>query len=296
VGRTLTVLVIAFLSAQTERRYSADVNRAHLLIAAGAMVVAACGSTTPAAEPSVAPIATEVQNVPATVTTLPKPRVPRVLLIGDSTLLAVDRYNGYRALLGFDYVFDAESCRTLGIPSCGDRPLPPNTVEAIGSADGSFDDVVIMAGYDEWWTSFPKSFDNVVAAARAKGARHIIWLTYREDVQYKLQTGERANEALVKNNQTLRNKVASGAFPDVLLAQWYPHTPGDSGWFSRDGIHLTLDGALGVADYIARWVAHTEGLPCPKPTVPGGAVEAVCSNPDTQPPIANVTALYTKSP
>ena len=63
----------------------------------------------------------------------------------------------------------------------------------------------------------------MVAAARAKGARHIIWLTYREDVQYKLLTGERANEAFVKNNQTLRAKVASGAFPDVLLAQWYPH-------------------------------------------------------------------------
>ncbi len=113
-------------------------------------------------------------------------------------------------------------------------------------------------------------------------------------MQYKLLTGERANEAFVKNNQTLRAKVASGAFPDVLLAQWYPHTPADSGWFSRDGIHLTLDGALGVADYIARWVAHTEGLPCAKPTVPGGAVEAVCSNPDTQPPIADVTALYKK--
>jgi hypothetical protein len=271
---------------------------AHLLAVSALAVATACGSTAPAAEPSLASFATAVQTVPATVTTtvttLSKPRVPRVLLVGDSTLLAVDRYNGYRALLGFNYVFDAESCRTLGIPSCGDRPLPPNTVEAIGNAEGSFDDVVIMAGYDEWWTSFPTSFDSVVAAARAKGARHIIWLTYREDVQYKLLTGQRANEAFVKNNQTLRAKVASGAFPDVLLAQWYPHTPADSGWFSRDGVHLTLDGALGVADYIARWVAHTEGLPCAKPTVPGGAVEPVCSNPDTQPPIANVTALYRK--
>lgn len=63
-------------------------------------------------------------------------------LIGDSTLLAVDRYNGYTALLGFKYVFDAKSCRTLGIPSCGNRPLPSDAVEAIGKADGDFDDVV----------------------------------------------------------------------------------------------------------------------------------------------------------
>ena len=193
--------------------------RAAPLLAFAALIVAtACGSTTPAAKPTASPVATAVDNVPATVTALPqltppKPRVPRVLLVGDSTLLAVDRYNGYRALLGFNYVFDAESCRTLGIPSCGDRPLPPNTVEAIGNADGSFDDVVIMAGYDEWWTSFPTSFDSVVAAARAKGARHIIWLTYREDVQYKLLTGERANEAFVKNNQTLRARSPPAPFP-----------------------------------------------------------------------------------
>ena len=146
-----------------------------------------------------------------------------MLLIGDSTLLAVDRYNGYRALRGFDYMFDAKSCRTLGIPSCGKRPLPPNAVEAIGKADGDFDYVVVMAGYDEWWTSFPDSFDEVVAAARAKGSQRIIWLTYREGVTYKLLTGEPADEAFVKNNQTLRDKVASGAFPDVLLA----HLPMD---------------------------------------------------------------------
>jgi hypothetical protein len=265
---------------------------AHLLGAAVLTAVAACGSNKPAADPAVVPGAAATAAAPTTQVAVPKPRVPRVLLIGDSTLLAVDRYNGYRALLGFKYVFDAKSCRTLGIPSCGQRPLPSNAVEAIGNADGTFDDVVIMAGYDEWWTSFPTSFDEVVTAARAKGARHIIWLTYREGVKYKLLTGEQADESFVKNNQTLRDKVASGAYPDVSLAQWYPHTPADSGWFSRDGIHLTLDGALGAADYIARWIAHTEGLPCAMPAVPGGAVEAVCSNPDTQPPIANITSLY----
>jgi len=215
-----------------------------------------------------------------------------VLLIGDSTLLAVDRYNGYEALRGFDYVYDAESCRTLGIPSCGDGPVPPNAVEAIGAAAGNFDDVVIMAGYDEWWNSFPDSFDEVVGAARAKGARNIIWLTYPEGVEYKLLTGERADEAFIRNNETLREKVASGAYPDVLLALWYPHVRAEDGWISRDGIHLTVDGAFGAADYIARWVAHAEGLPCPMPTVPGGAVEPICSNPDTQPPIADVRALY----
>ena len=231
------------------------------------------------------------QEPPVTTTTAPR-QPPRALLIGDSTLLAVDRYNGYRALRGFDYAFDAESCRTLGIPSCGDQPIPPNAVEAIAAADGDFDYVVVMAGYDEWWNSFPDSFDAVIATARAKGARRIIWLNYPEGFAYELLTGELADEAFVKNNQTLRDKVASGAFPDVLLADWYAHTNVDNGWITRDGIHLTPEGALGVADYISRWIAYVEARPCPMPSVPGGLVEPTCPNPDTQPPIADVIALY----
>lgn len=264
------------------------------LIIAALGIISACGSNagTNGTVAQLSPPLTSSAAIVLTATTVQEQRKPRVLLIGDSTLLAVERYNGYRALRGFDYVLDAESCRTLGIPSCGKRPLPPNAVEAIGKADGSFDDVVIMAGYDEWWTSFPDSFDEVVAAARAKGARQIIWLTYREGVTYELLTGEAADESFVRNNQTLRAKVASGVYPDVRLAQWYPHTPADIGWISKDGIHLTRLGALGVADYISRWVAHAEGLPCPMPVIPGGAIEAVCSNPDPQPPIADPVALY----
>lgn len=271
--------------------------RVRALMAAGAaalVAVTACASSEPAATTSPVPLpstSTVAVLAPTGSTTAPRP-VPRVLLIGDSTLLAVSRYNAFRALQGFEYAYDAESCRTLGIPSCGESPVPPNAVEAIGAADGSFDSVVVMAGYDEWWTSFPESFDEVVAAARSKGARHVIWLTYPEGVPYKLLTGERADEAFIKNNQTLRDKIASGAFPDVQLARWYPHTSEQKDWITKDGIHLTRTGALGAADYISRWVAHVEALPCPMPRVPGGPVEAVCSNPDSEPPVADVSELY----
>lgn len=254
------------------------------------MALVACTSN-PAAAPATAATTIAAVTTVAPTTTAVAAR-PRVLLIGDSTLLAVDRENGYRALRGFDYTFDAESCRTLGIRSCGDPPVPPNAVEAIEAAGGSYDYVVVMAGYDEWWTSFPRSFDAVVAAARGKGARHIIWLTYRENTKYKLLSGDLADEAFVKNNATLRDKVASGAFPDVVLAKWYPHTASGTDWLTRDGIHLTLHGALGVADYISRWVAHVEGLPCPMPREPGGAIEPVCSDPDDHAPIGDISELY----
>ncbi len=228
--------------------------------------------------------------------TLPVPPLnnglSRVLLVGDSTLLAVGSYHTLHALQGFDSVYEAASCRTLGVPSCGQNPVP-NSVATINAVNGRVDAVVIMAGYDEWWTTFPDSFEAVNDAARAKGARRIIWLSYREGVGYKMPGGVSANEAFVKNNQTLRDKVASGANPDVVLADWYAYTSATPTWLSPDGIHLTPTGAYGVADYISRTIAHIEGRPCPQPWIDGGPVDAPCPDPDVHGPPANVVSLYT---
>ena len=130
----------------------------------------------------------------------------RALLVGDSTLAGVRWYGTTEALLGFPYVLTAESCRRLATASCRGREgyTPTNAVTAIRNASGTFGTVVIMAGYDDWWTVFPSSFDQVVAAARAKGARKIVWLTYREGVGYVNPSGASANEAFVKNNEILR--------------------------------------------------------------------------------------------
>ena len=227
--------------------------------------------------------------------TLPVPPLnngpSRVLLVGDSTLLAVGNYGTLRALQGFDPIYAAASCRTLGVPSCGQNPVP-NSVETIKAVNGRVDAVVIMAGYDEWWTTFPDSFEAVNDAARAKGARRIIWLSYREGVGYKMPGGVSANEAFVKNNQTLRDKVASGANPDVVLADWYGYTSATPTWLSPDGIHLTITGAYGVADYISRTIANVEGRPCPQPWVDGGTVDVPCPNPDQHGPPADVVSLY----
>ncbi|MGH9134286.1 MAG: hypothetical protein ACRDZZ_10150, partial [Ilumatobacteraceae bacterium] len=195
----------------------------------------------------------------------------------------------------FDPVYEAASCRTLGVPSCGRPPVPPNSVETIDAAIGRFDVVVIMAGYDEWWTTFPSSFDAVNAASRAKGARRIVWLNYREGVGYIAPDGSTANEAFVRNNQTLRDKVASGTDPDVVIADWYGYTSTSTTqtWITSDGIHLTFRGAYGVADYISRTLANLEGRPCPQPWFVGGPLDAPCPDPDAHGPPADVVALYT---
>jgi hypothetical protein len=238
--------------------------------------------------------ATTVEPTVTTVATTPvtEPPIQRVLLVGDSTLLAVNKYVAFDAFRGFDAVYEAASCRTLGVPSCGDPPIPPNSVETIKSSDGVFDDVVIMAGYDEWWTTFPESFGRVIAEARAKGARRIIWLTYREGVAYRLPDERGANEAYVKNNATIREMASSGFYPDLVVADWDRYTKNATTWLARDGIHLNRTGAYGVADYISRVVAYSSGRPCPLPLESGGTVESPCANPDETGPPPDVVALY----
>ena len=233
---------------------------------------------------------TEPPTTVATTTTIPFPPSPRVLLVGDSTLQAVDRYGRADKLLGMDPVLETRSCRLLGVPSCSDDP-PPNAVATIDSAEGLFDMIVIMAGYDEWYTTFSSSWDQVVNSARAKGAKKIIWLSYPEGVPYLLPDGTPGDPSLVQINQIMRDKVASGAFPDVVIADWFHYSYG-SGWFNDDGIHLSPTGADAVADYISRKVAFLATLPCPMPREPGGAIENPCPDPDVSGPVPDIVALY----
>jgi hypothetical protein len=249
---------------------------------------ATVATTTTATEPSPPESAAE-----ATSTTPAPAGPPRALVVGDSTLLAVEAYERLDVFRGFDLVYDAKSCRTIGVPSCAvPPPAPPNVVETIDEAEGPFDVVVVMAGYDEWWTSFPDSFDDAIQAARAKGASQVIWLTYVESPVYRGLSESPLTEALTKNNQTLRDKVASGDYADVTLADWDAYVVDQPEWLEPDGIHLTYAGAVGVADYISRLIAFHSGLPCPAPTVVGGPVEDPCPDPATTPPIDDVLALY----
>jgi hypothetical protein len=190
-----------------------------------------------------------------------------------------------------DPVYEARSCRLLAVPSCGRNPAP-NTVEVVNTSEGIFDVVVIMAGYDEWYTTFADSFDQVVASSRAKGAKRIVWLSYPEGVDYLLPDGTPGNESLVNINQIMRDKLASGAFPDVVIADWFNYASAQADWFNKDDIHLSPTGATGVADYISRKVAFTASLPCPTPREPGVPAEVPCPDPDASGPLADVVAVY----
>ena len=236
----------------------------------------------------------------------PAPNTPvadldrRVVLMGDSTLAGVRWYtNSQHALGGSSFVVDAESCRRLVGASCRGREgrQPPNAVTAIGAIDGSFDTLVVMTGYNDWYTNFSGAFDQVVAAARAKGAEEIVWLTYRERSTYSNPTGGTSQaEGFRIQNDIIRQKIASGAYPDVTLLDWNAYTAARDAWFTSDGVHFTIQGAYGAADYISRAVSSLHGEPCPAPWTVGETIEVPCSWPDTRAGVVDPLTVYAGNP
>jgi len=166
--------------------------------------------------------------------------VPRVLMIGDSTLGGlVSIRSAQTALRGFVPVLDARGCRILVHPSCTSplTPVAPNTaLEAINAAQGPFDIVIIKAGYNDAARDFAWSAGIIIDAARAKGAQAIIWLTYSESTT--------AGSYNVRNAY-LKSVVGTPEFPDLVVADWRTYAAASSGWYAD----ATVD--VAVADLAA---------------------------------------------
>jgi hypothetical protein len=227
---------------------------------------------------------------PATREPLPNaPERSRAFLVGDSTLAGLALYtDALVALRGFDSILDAESCRRLMRPSCHSdvtNITPDTAVEAILGAPGSFDYVVVKAGYNDWFSDFPAEFAAVVGAARAKGAHTVIWFTQNEAVGRS-----RARQAYIENNADLRWLTALPQYTDVVLANWQGYADPRADWF-HDGTHVTRSGAYAITDYVARWIAALEHRPCPRPWVVGGPLLDPCPSPDVVGPVPDPIAV-----
>jgi hypothetical protein len=220
-------------------------------------------------------------------TNRPPPPTSRVIMISDSAFAGI-RWNGQLPLLQ-GAVFDArlESCRRVIGSSCRGREgyAPRNVIDEIRSLPGGYDIAVIATGYNDFAGRFPAGVDAVIAAARSKGIGRVIWVTHREGVTYQAPGGSSYAATFVSHNRVLRSAVASGAYPELSLADWHSYTLNRASWLTRDGVHLTATGAREAALYVSRTLAALERRPCP--TGIGGATTrgGWCASPDlTGPP------------
>lgn len=207
----------------------------------------------------------------------------RVLFVSDSAFAGIRWLGQLDMLQGATFHTDLESCRRLiGVSCRGREGYAPNTaVDAIRSAPGRYDTLVITAGYNDFAGTFESAVHSVLAAARSKGIDRIVWLTYRQDVSYVSPYGASWAGTFIANNNSLRAIVAAGLAPEIEIADWHATTSSaPETWFEADRLHLSADGARGAATYISRKLAFLERRPCP--TGLGGAATpgGWCSDPD----------------
>jgi hypothetical protein len=221
----------------------------------------------------------------------PEPAV----MIGDSAIAALRWVpNAELAILGFEHTLDLESCRRLYYPSCRGREgrTPASVHAALLDHSDNYHTLVVATGYNDGTSGFAASFRNIVARARDLGYSRIVWYTLRSDVDYVSPGSVGNHETFAANNAVLRQLVAGGDYPEVVIADWGGYTADKREWFATDGVHFRAVGAWAAADYFTRKMAFLDGRPCPIPTAPSRPVADPCPDPDATGPLADVEALY----
>jgi hypothetical protein len=169
---------------------------------------------------------------------------PRVTVIGDSVVTAVQYTAQARAVLGqnVEVRFLAAVCRRLVQPSCWYRGTRPQTaLDLIQGAGGSLGaTVVVESGYNEYVDQYPSDLDTIMRALGAAGVQTVLWLTLRE---------ERTSYATM-NTQI---RAATERWPQLVVVDWNAASR-NRPWFTGDGLHLDYDGTLGMARLLRKYV------------------------------------------
>ena len=211
----------------------------------------------------------------------------RVLFVSDSSLAGIRWGGALGWLQGASFDNRLESCRRLIGSSCRGREgyAPPTANDELASVPaGAFDTAVIATGYNDWSGLFPIGLDAVLTTARSKGIQRVVWMTYRENVGYSAPAGAANRSTFIRNNLTLEAAVASGRYPELILADWRTYSQTRADWVTADGVHLTTAGARAAAEYTSRKLAALHRRPCPLgiggPATAGGW----CADPDATGP------------
>ena len=193
--------------------------RAGLAVAAAACAVVAVGA--------------------AIATAAPRAPLQRVTVFGDSQITAVASTPNAREMLakGIDLDLRTAVCRRLVKDSCPYEGARPTTVldEIRDSPTPLGHVVVLLVGYNDFEAVWPDDVATVVRALVARDVTRVLWLTLTE-----------RRDDWVRMNANLR--AAAKDWPQLEVLDW--SDAADPAWFRGDDIHLTYDGAYGLASYL----------------------------------------------
>lgn len=219
----------------------------------------------------------------------------RAVVVSDSAWLGIHFYGTVDAVQGFDHVLALASCRRRVAPSCTnyDGFVPITLLEVLREEGDIYSTLVVATGYNDGDRAFATEFETIVDTARSLGYRRIVWLTLRSaGVTYESPDDVGFAEVFERNNATLRDLVASGDHPDVVIADWATYAEDRPEWFAGDGIHLRPLGTYAAADYLSRKMAHLDGRACPEPLTAGDLPQDPCPDPDATGAIVDLEQVY----
>jgi hypothetical protein len=189
--------------------------------------------------------------------------MPRTLIITDSTGASIrwesdvaPTYQQFAPLkAGGSWEFRGESCRAVSVPSCRGRETykPLNVLEELATVDvGEFDELTIMAGYNEGAENLNGGIQAVLNLARVKGITHVTWLNFCTCSTYlgPASMGNEPNTYGTRNAYLNARAAASNGY--LSIADWATLNANDPSLTLYDRSHLTADGAVAVANLMAR--------------------------------------------
>jgi peptidoglycan/LPS O-acetylase OafA/YrhL len=260
-----------WLSARSGRTLVAGTVAIAIGLSSG-VVVFATSNQSEAPLNDVASTETPLQVEPTPIdTTQQLPKLERTenavnaLLLGDSTMAALRWFEqGSVGLSGFSYILDAESCRKIADPSCAGREkrTPKTAVQTVADFEGPLDYIVFMGGYDSSVKRFNDELQSFIQEAKANGLK-VIFLDFKESLEFPAPGSKGKRSIYAEFNDILREVVAKNQTNDLFLVEWNLFSSGRSNWFRRDGIHLTLEGAVALGWLISHAVANVADNKCP---------------------------------
>ena len=249
-------------------------------------VVLAASATAFAAAPDVATVERTAQRVDPP---------DRALLISDSAWLGIHFYGTVDAVQGFPHTLALASCRRRVVRSCTnyDGFVPVTLLDVVAAERDTYSTLIVATGYNDGDRAFETEFETIVSTARDLGYRRIIWVTLRSNgVTYESPGDVGFAEVFARNNATLARLVASGEYPEVVVADWAAYARDRAEWFAPDGIHLRTGGTYAASDYISRKVAHLDGRACPEPVRAGVPADDPCPDPDHTGAVVDLASVY----
>lgn len=218
----------------------------------------------------------------------------RALLVSDSAWLGLKTYGAVDSVQGFEHTLDLASCRRRVVPSCRnyDGHVPITLADEVVLRSGAYDTLIVATGYNDSDHNFLDDVATVMALARERHYRRVVWLTLRSNVTYTSPDDAGFAAVFGNNNVALAELVAADTYPELVIADWAAYARDQSDWFASDGIHLRRAGPWAAGDYISRKLAFLDDRPCPQPVTAGASPQAPCPDPDVTGVVVDIGAVY----